>query len=380
MDNKKDHMEVPEFIYEYFSNPKKFELDSRVVDWLKNESNKQKFFELYAVWQTAKVAQHHDTYDTIEAWKSLKHSIPLHQRKKPTGPTQGTKRFLQRTVVAASFLILVSASLFLGFYLFSEKQRPLQYTEYSVPYSSLSKVILPDSSVVWINAGSTLKYNSDFGFKNRDVYLTGEAFFDVASNEKLPFEVKLKKISFRAIGTSFNIKAYEEDKFVEATVEEGKIQLKGLNKENRKNNSSVFLDANQKLVIKNNGLISKNQLSAQRNTIQSDKPSSPIPGKTEITYQIIPNVNPEIPTSWKEEEWIIVRERFEDFAIMLQRRYDIKIIFKEESLKDFTFSGVIKNETLEQMLKAIYLTTPIEYSIEGNVITLTENKRFKNSN
>jgi ferric-dicitrate binding protein FerR (iron transport regulator) len=379
MNNKKDHMEVPEFIYEYFSHPEKLELDSKVVDWLKNESNKQKFLELNAAWHSAKSSRHHDVYDTSEAWKSLKHSIPLHQRKKTSGLSLKTKRFIQRTTIAATVLILVSVSLFLGFYFFSNHQRPLQYTEYTVPYSSLSKVILPDSSVVWINAGSTLKYNSDFGFKNRDVFLTGEAFFDVASNEKLPFEVKLKKISFRAIGTSFNIKAYEEDKYVEATVEEGKIQLKGLNKKNRKNNSFVYLDANQKLVIKNNGLISKNQISGQQNTNQPDKPSSPLPRKTEITYQIIPNVNPEIPTSWKEEEWIIDRERFEDFAIMLQRRYDIKIIFKEESLKNFTFSGVIKNETLEQMLKAIYLTTPIEYTIEGNVITLTENKRFKNS-
>jgi ferric-dicitrate binding protein FerR (iron transport regulator) len=380
MNNKNDHIEVPEFIYEYISNPEKLELEAKVSDWLKNESNKKIFIELYHTWRYTKVSQYKHNLDTDEAWRSLKNSVPLHQRRKPAGLSQMTKRFLQRVAVAASVFILVSATVFLGFNLLSEKQRPIQYTEYTVPYSSLSKVILPDSSVVWINAGSSLKYNSDFGFNNRDVYLNGEAFFDVAPDEKLPFEVKLNKVSFRAIGTSFNIKAYEEDKYIEAIVEEGKIQLKGLNKKNRKNNSLVYLVANEKLIIKNNSQIRKNKSSTQQNTVQANKPLPSLPRKTEITYQIITDINPEIPTSWKEEEWIIDRERFEDFAIMLQRRYDVQIVFKDQSLKDFTFSGIIKNETLEQMLKAIYLTTPIEYKIEGNVITLTKNKRFKSKN
>lgn len=377
MNNDKSHIEVPEFIYEYLSNPEKSELESKVIDWLKSENNKRKFVELCDVWQSTKIVSKSNEYDVDQAWRSLKNSIPLHQRKRPAGLSLSTKRFLKKIALAASLLILISSFVFLGFYLSINKQRPLQYTEYSVPYSSISKVILPDSSSVWINAGSVLKYNSDFGFKNRDVYLSGEAFFDISPNANLPFEVKLQKISFRAVGTSFNIKAYNEDEFIEAIVEEGKIQLKGINQKNRKNNSPVYLDANQKLVIKNNNLVRENKQQQVGN--QTDNSAQVSQKRTEITYQIIPDINPEIPTSWKEEEWIIDHERFEDFAIMLQRRYDVQIIFKDESLKDFTFSGIIKNETLEQMLKAIYLTTPIEYSIDGKIITLTKNKRFKKS-
>lgn len=379
MNNERNHIEVPEFIHEYLSNPEKSDLESKVVDWLKNEDNKRKFVELCDVWHSTKIVSKSNEYDVNQAWRSLRNSIPLHQRKRPAGLSLSTKRFLKKTAVAASLLILISSFVFLGFYLSTIKQRPLQYTEYSVPYSSMSKVILPDSSSVWINAGSVLKYNSDFGFKNRDVYLSGEAFFDVSPNANLPFEVKLKKISFRAVGTSFNIKAYDEDEFIEAIVEEGKIQLKGINQRNRKNNSPVYLDANQKLVIKNNNLVRENKQQPQQVGDQTDNSAQVSQKRTEITYQIIPDINPEIPTSWKEEEWIIDHERFEDFAIMLQRRYDVQIIFKDESLKDFTFSGIIKNETLEQMLKAIYLTTPIEYSIDGKIITLTKNKRFKKS-
>jgi transmembrane sensor len=244
----------------------------------------------------------------------------------------------------------------------------------------MSKVILPDSSIVWINAGSTLKYNSDFGFKNRDVCLRGEAFFDIAKNPQLPFDVKLKKISFRAIGTKFNIKAYKEDPFIEAIVEEGKIQLHGINQKSHKNNAPVYVAARQKLVIPRTGIMTKTGPGKEPAQNKSAKQPPSATQKSEINYTIYSDVNTEIPTSWKEENWIIDRERFEDFAVMLQRRYNVKIIFADESLKNFTFSGVIKNETLEQMLEAIYLTTPIEYEIDGNVITLLKNKRFKSNN
>ncbi len=377
MSADKEHIDIPEFIHEYLSNPEKIGLENRVTDWLKTAKNKRKFIELYDIWQSSKLICNQELYEPDGAWKELKRSIPLHHRKKVSGFPKMTKRTIQILAIAASVIILISCLYFLGTTISNTGQRPLQYTEYSVPYSSMSKVILPDSSSVWINAGSTLKYNSDFGYKNRDVFLSGEAFFNVTPDSKLPFEVKLQKISFRAIGTSFNIKAYKEDQFIEAIVEEGKIQLKGLNQKKRKSNAPIYLDAKQMLIIKEKSISGEKNVNKNQVASKPEKHNFNLPVKTEITYQIVSNVNTEIPTSWKEDEWIIDHERFEDFAVMLQRRYDVHIIFDDESLKDFTFSGIIKNETLEQMLKAIYLTTPIQYKIEGKTITLSRNRRFK---
>lgn len=375
MSAKREHTDIPEFVYEFISNPDKTDLENQVEDWLNTTTNRNKYNELQAIWQSSKLADNQESYKPDEAWKELKKSIPLYSRRSTTRSSTITKKTVQKLAIAASLILLIS-----GFYFFSNsistlRQRPLQYTEYTVPLSSMSRVILPDSSSVWLNAGSTLKHNSDFGFNNRDIYLSGEAFFDVTPNSKLPFEVKLEKISFLAIGTSFNIKAYKDDQYIEAIVEEGKIELKGINQQKR-NKPPIYLDAKQMLIIKEKSNpvdenITKKQIPAKQtkqNAHQSDK--------QKITYQIVSDVNTKIPTSWKEDEWIIDRKRFEDFAVMLQRRYDVKIIFEDESLKDFTFSGVIKDETLEQMLKAIYLTTPIQYKIEGKTILLSKNKRF----
>lgn len=378
MSSEREHIDIPEFIYEYLSNPEKADLENHVADWLKTPANKTKFNELNDIWQSSKLVYNQELYEPEEAWKELKRSIPLYHRKRTSGFSTATKKTFQKLAIAASVIIFIFFIYLLVNTIDSTRQRPLQYTEYTVPYSSMSKVILPDSSTVWINAGSTLKYNSDFGFKNRDVYLSGEAFFDVTHNSKLPFEVKLQKISFRAIGTSFNIKAYKEDKFIEAIVEKGKIQLKGINQQNQ-NNKPIYLDAKQMLIINKNSTPVKKNVNKKQIVTKHTKQNLTLPNSSKITYQIVSNVNTKIPTSWKEEEWIIDHERFEDFAVMLQRRYDVKIIFEDESLKDFTFSGIIKNETLEQMLKAIYLTTPIQYKIEGKIIKLSKNKRFKNN-
>ncbi len=380
MIDNKNHIELPGFIHDYFSDPSHEELENTVIEWLKDEENNKKFSELYGIWQSAALVNPVKKYNVEDAWQDMKSKIPLHQRRKPPGLSAKTLTKIQRFFVAASVILFISAIGFWGIIQYKIKHRPLQYTEYTVPYSSMSKVILPDSSTVWINAGSTLKYNSDFGLKNRDVRLNGEAFFDVTKNPKLPFDVKLKKISFRAIGTKFNIKAYKEDPFIEAIVEEGKIQLHGINLKSHKNNAPVYLAARQKLVIPRSGILTDAGTEQDPNQNQPVNQNPSVIQKAEINYTIYTDVNTEIPTSWKEENWIIDRERFEDFAVLLQRRYNVKIIFADESLKDFTFSGVIKNETLEQMLKAIYLTTPIEYEIEGNIITLRKNKRFKSNN
>lgn len=380
MIDNKDHNELPDFIHDYFSDPNRKEIESQVLEWLKDKENNKRFSELYGIWQSTCLANPEKRYDVEEAWHDIKNKIPLHQRKKAPGFSAETITNIRKFFVAASVILFISALGLWGIIQYKIRHRPLQYTEYTVPYSSMSKVILPDSSTVWINAGSTIKYNSDFGFKNRDVLLTGEAFFNVAKDPNLPFDVKLRKISFRAIGTKFNIKAYSEDPYIEAIVEEGKIQLHGITQKNHKNSVPVYLAAKQKLVIPRAGILTDAGTGQNPTQNQPVNQNSSVTQKAEINYTIYSDINTEIPISWKEENWIIDRERFEDFAVLLQRRYNVKIIFADESLKDFTFSGVIKNETLEQMLKAIYLTTPIEYEIEGNIITLRKNKRFKGNN
>ncbi|WP_159103391.1 FecR family protein [Prolixibacter bellariivorans] len=95
-------------------------------------------------------------------------------------------------------------------------------------------MVLPDKSVVWLNAGSTLEYPSEFSQQTRHVSLTGEAFFSVTKNKAKPFVVTTANLSVRVLGTKFNLKAYPDDNRTVATLQEGRIAVRTKDKQQRK--------------------------------------------------------------------------------------------------------------------------------------------------
>lgn len=96
---------------------------------------------------------------------------------------------------------------------------------YSAPQGSRSSLTLPDGTTIKINAGSTLSYSSSFNKDNREVTLSGEAFFSVNHNEKLPFVVKAGDCTLTVLGTKFNVSAYDEDSSVSAALVEGSLRF-----------------------------------------------------------------------------------------------------------------------------------------------------------
>ena len=95
----------------------------------------------------------------------------------------------------------------------------------SADYGQISKVVLPDSSVIWINSGSTIKYNNQFSSSNRDIELVGEAYFKVSKNKKLPLIVRSSELQVEVLGTEFCVTAYPEESSVQVVLEKGKIVL-----------------------------------------------------------------------------------------------------------------------------------------------------------
>jgi len=120
-----------------------------------------------------------------------------------------------------------------------------------VPFGKKARIILSDGSRIWVNAGSRLIFPGNFESKKREVYLIGEAYFEVAHNPKKPFLVKTSTVSVRVLGTSFNISSYPDDDFVSAVLKEGKIRME--------ENDAGFFDAkvelkpNQIAVFKKDG-------------------------------------------------------------------------------------------------------------------------------
>jgi ferric-dicitrate binding protein FerR (iron transport regulator) len=102
---------------------------------------------------------------------------------------------------------------------------PVQMFSVQAPQGTNSRISLPDGSQVWLNAGSTLSYRSDFNRSSRDIGLSGEAYFEVARNADLPFRVQARGCTFTVLGTRFNISAYDEDPDVLAALMEGSLQF-----------------------------------------------------------------------------------------------------------------------------------------------------------
>lgn len=102
-----------------------------------------------------------------------------------------------------------------------------------IPYGNRSVISLGDGTKVWLNAGSRLVYPSKFVDKTREVYLVGEAFFEVAKNEEVPFVVKTSDLSVKVLGTKFNVSAYPEDLSIQTVLTEGSVEI-------IKSNASLF--------------------------------------------------------------------------------------------------------------------------------------------
>ena len=119
----------------------------------------------------------------------------------------------------------------------------IKISQLVMPYGSSSKIVLSDSSVVWLNAGSSLIYPSKFTGKNREVVLFGEAYFSVSSDVNKPFIVQTSALEIKAIGTEFNVSAYPEDNVIQTVLKKGIVTIRRI--EGAKNENEILLSPNQ---------------------------------------------------------------------------------------------------------------------------------------
>jgi transmembrane sensor len=305
--------------------------------------------------------------------KKITEAFQYINQKAADKPDQIRLHFWNISRIAASWVILFIVGAIFSTYLThrdDNKHKHLEVTSVSAPLGSKSQVELPDGTRVWLNAGSKITYNNSFGGSAREVLLTGEAYFDVKRNEKSPFFVKTNKlVTIKVLGTAFNVKAYPEEDYVETTVERGKVQVSKSSPGTKGVNNPVTLLPNQKLTIqcKNNTSIN--------NTAKKEATLNDVPLKhpeKEVVLQS--NVETKVYTSWKDGKWIIESETLESIATMIERNYNINIEFKDPELKSYVFSGILKDETLDQVLELIKLSAPIKYHIKQRTVILTRNK------
>jgi ferric-dicitrate binding protein FerR (iron transport regulator) len=223
---------------------------------------------------------------------------------------------------------------------------------------------LPDGTQVWLNSNTRLTYGNDFNSSHREVSLEGEAYFDVVHNAGKPFIIHTQKMDIKVLGTAFNVRAYKGEKIAEATLLRGSIEV-------------ILKDRkNQNILLKPNEKISISTASDLTNT---GKPAelrknsgSAIPQVEIREIQYIPVLNLAEDVAWKENKLYFKDQNLGNIAVQLERWFGKKVEIRDESLKELRFTGNFENETLEEVLTAMQISSPFSFRVTGNTVEISK--------
>lgn len=220
----------------------------------------------------------------------------------------------------------------------------------NTPSRLTKKLVLADGSTVTLNSETQLKYPAEFKGDSREVYLSGEAFFEVKKDVKHPFIIHTDKMSIKVLGTSFDVKAYENDRDYTTSLITGTIQI-----ELKAQKKLLLLKPLEKFSLQN-----KLNLGADTLTYNISTLSALEPGENPAAAFM--------ETSWLNHKLIFKEEPFEVLANNLSRWYGVNIIFKNEKLRGVKFTGLFEKENLNEALKALQLIESFQYKIADKTI------------
>ena len=199
------------------------------------------------------------------------------------------------------------------------------------PMGSRVSFNLPDGTVGWLNSGSSLTYSLPFN-DNRKITLDGEAWFDVTHNGKSPFEISAGNSKVKVLGTSFNVSAYRGAQYIEVVLQNGKVEFYPDNLSQK-----VDMAPSQKLVFSKD--------------------------KTELTI-----TDPSKYKAWTDGKLIFRGDNMAEVAGRIERWYNVKVILADQNLEKFSFRATFEDDSLEEVLHLLGMTSPIGYKIVPRVM------------
>ncbi len=247
--------------------------------------------------------------------------------------------WLQIVATVIVMLAIGGLSYYAGISIHEQNQENICF-ETSAPLGARSKVSLSDGSVVWLNAGSSLSYNKDFSDKFREVYLKGEAYFEVTPDSLKPFVVKSESLNVKVLGTTFNVRTYEDENLVNVVLRTGRVDV-SLNGSNQK---VIELQPNEKLSY----------------------------NKVNEELEKIP-VNADDVCEWVNGKMKFTKVPFGILAKDLERRYNVKIVIESKSLREEAFTGSFTSEhTIYDVLREIDVEKQYRWDQNGNVFVICD--------
>lgn len=267
------------------------------------------------------------------------------KKNKPQDQPARTGFSLRWLVRAAAILILPVVTAF-AMYLYMSKDQGVAGAPLivAVERGQKANITLPDGSKAWLNSQSKLTYSADYNVENRKLQLDGEAYFEVAHNPEKPFIVESNDIEIVALGTAFGVKAYNEDNIISSILMQGKVRV------TTPDGASILLP-NERIIY---------------DKTARKRSQSRVANATDFT-------------GWIHNELRFENESLEEIAKNIQRIYNIEIIFASEKLKNQRYTGTVNNNSLENVLNIITLTSPVSFEIDNQKVTFFENKKMINN-
>lgn len=291
--------------------------------WIReNNENKEHLLQMQNIWHVSHPVFNPDDIDIDKAVTKILRSI------EPKGiHTQKTSFLIWWQRIAAILIIPVILWSTVQYNREKNRRSNIAFQEIMSPLGMQSEISLPDGSHVWLNSGSTLKYPVEFTSENRELYLTGEAFFKVKSDKDHPFIVSTKNLKVTATGTAFNIESYKNDSITAVTLLEGKVNVKigNVKPEN--------ISPNQRLVFNKN---------AKKYTVIA----------TDAKHWCV----------WKDGILAFRNEPLEDVFKRIGRTYNVDIEVKDKMVGQQLYRATFEGESLDEILHLLKLSAPIRYN------------------
>ncbi|MCY1719337.1 FecR domain-containing protein [Prolixibacteraceae bacterium Z1-6] len=311
---------------------------AKMLLWLRQKENRLVFNSLKLEWKNG-LDKEQLPADSEKTWSTIQDQL---LQKSYTG-WQSSRKMNQFFRIAAIFFFILSVGSAVYFVPNQFRNTAEFYTNVIADNGHISKVELPDGSTVWLNSGSEISYNNFFAANNRNIKLTGEAYFSVTKNKDIPLVVNAGELEVKVLGTKFNVAAYPESKNISVVLESGKVEL----------------------------------LSSKSETFQYQlKPGEKASFNKDSRELDVSQVNTSKFTSWKDGMINIYDQTLEELVKRLETRYNQKFKF-DEAIKNYHFTFTIKNESLDQTIGLMEKIAPIKAEQNGEIIEFKLEKKRK---
>uniref|UniRef100_UPI003217A5C0 FecR family protein n=1 Tax=uncultured Draconibacterium sp. TaxID=1573823 RepID=UPI003217A5C0 len=319
---------IGQFIGKYLTNSESVKEKEVLDNWLdENPENKELLNSIHSNKNLVQEYEMMDLFNKKIALNRFKEKVLLKSRT----------RALIRWRVAASILVLVGMIGALYFVPDNSpkiNEKPNLYTSVFTENGQRSKVVLPDSSIVWLNSGTTLSYPVDFSEQNRKVTLNGQAFFQVTHKEKYPFGVLVNGLTVTVLGTKFDVSAYCGEDEIAVVLESGKVELT----HQEYTSFSYTMNPGEKATF----------------------------NLTESSAMNVSNVDATIYSSWKDGVLIFRNSTMGDVVEKLRKWYNVDIEIADDEVYNSIFSGTIENESYEEIFRLIGIACHVDCKIIHN--------------